>query len=739
MRSLLVVLLALPSLALATDFPAPSTVGELPARFVEIPGEQLFSGRMIVRPMPAATLRAAGWSEVDIAASRARAEAALAGLVERYFAETDEYVVHLPLSENENKFATRLLATTDFDYAEPDWIVFPLLTPNDQFHGNQWHHVRIQSRNAWNITTGSAAITCAFVDTGIDLDHPDLASRIVPGYNAVSQIPQSEGGDVSDANGHGTMVSGTACAIGNNSIGVAGIGWNQRIMMVRATDSPDGTASISNILSGARWAANNGARVVSASYSGVSSTTVGTTGTFIRSRGALFCYAAGNSSSNLAGFDHPDTIVCGASDQNDARASFSSFGHAVDVFAPGVDIWTTLNGGGYGGVSGTSFSTPMTNGVISMIWSINPSLDPDTVELLLEFACDDLGAAGEDETFGFGRVNLLRAVQQAQTSLIPTAPIVANDNAVAFPAAPTTIDVLANDYDINGNLAGIGNFSATSTNGGTIARSVGTGPGGRDQLVFTAASGFIGNDAFTYQAIDNGGLATTATVTVLVDDLDQYRLPDHPTFTTFGLYSYYYDIPSGTSALPNFSTLTHYRRSIQGWINVPSTSGEFADSNRTDFVAARYAGYLNIVQDARYTFYTESDDGSKFYIGDQLVVNNDGLHGMQERSGQIALRAGLHKVRAEFFENGGGAGMICRMEGGPIPKQVIRTIYWFRDVCTADLNGDNLNDLTDLSIVLANFGATGDVLRTDGDINGDGEVNLNDLSLVLSVFGETCP
>ncbi|MFN0136355.1 MAG: S8 family serine peptidase, partial [Phycisphaerae bacterium] len=671
--------------------------------------------------------------------SRKRAEAALAGLVECYFADTDEYVVRLPLGENENQFAKRLLATTDFDYAEPDWILFPLLTPNDAFHSSQWHHVRMQSRTAWNTTTGSATITCAFVDTGIDLDHPDLAARIVPGYNAVSQTPQSEGGVVADENGHGTMVAGTACAIGNNSIGVAGVGWNQRIMMVRATDSPDGSASISNILSGARWAANNGAKVVSASYGGASNVTVGTTGTFIRGRGALFCYAAGNSSSNLAGFDHLDTIICGATDQGDNRASFSSFGRAVDVFAPGVDIWTTLNGGGYGGVSGTSFSTPMTNGVISMIWSLNPSLDPDTVDLLLRFSCDDLGATGEDDTFGFGRVNLLRAVQQGQASLVATAPVVANDNAVAFPAVATTIDVLANDYDINGNLAGIGTFSAASTSGGSVTRSVGSGPDGRDQLIFTAASGFIGNDTFTYQAIDSGGLATTATVTVLVDDLNQYRLPDHPTFTTTGLYSYYYDIPATTSVLPDFSQLTHYRRSIQGWINEPSTNDEFADSNRTENVAARYAGYLNIIRDARYTFYTESDDGSKLYVGDQLIVSNDGLHGMQERSGQIALRAGLHKVRAEFFERGGGAGMICRMEGGPIPKQVIRTIYWFREVCTADLNGDNANDLSDLSIVLGNFGATGDVERTDGDINGDGEINLSDLSLILSVFGEACP
>ena len=719
-------------------FPVDESV--IATQFVAVPGELEFSGRMIVRPWQPETLRAAGWSDALIAESRKQADAALTGLVVKHYAYVDEYITTLPPGEDESAFATRLMNTGWFEYAHPDWICYPVLTPNDANYGNQWHHSVIQSPVAWNISTGSAALTIGICDTGIDVNHPDLAAKLVPGYNAVADLAQADGGDITDVNGHGTATSGTAAAIGNNGAGVAGVGWNQRIMMCRVTNSSDGSASMGAILAGVRWAATHGARSVSASFSGVQAAAVGTSGTFVKQQGGLLCYAAGNSNTNLSSFDHLDTIVVGATDQSDAKASFSSYGKAVDVAAPGVNIWTTLNGGGYGGVSGTSFSTPMTNGVLSMIWSVNPALSPDTAELLLENSCDDLGVPGDDDVFGHGRINLFRAVQLAQQSLSPVAPVAVNDNAFGFPSVPLTIDVLANDYDINGNLSGIMTFAATSANGGTITRSVGTGLGGRDQLVYTAASGFVGTDSFSYSANDSTGLSTPAQVSVLVDDLSTYLPPDPLTFYTIGLYSYYYDLPADVSVLPNFSSLSWFRRSIQGWVNVPSTSGNYADSGRADNVGAVYVGYLSIPQDARYTFYTESDDGSKLYVSNQLVVNNDGLHGMQERSGQVRLRAGFHKVRVEFFERGGGAGLITRIEGGPFAKQVIRTIYWFRESCDADLNGDGQRDLTDLSRVLANFGRSDQNLtRADGDLNGDFLVDLSDLSLMLADFGQPCP
>ena len=136
-----------------------------------------------------------------------------------------------------------------------------------------------------------------------------------------------------------------------------------------------------------------------------------------------------------------------------------------------------------------------------------------------------------------------------------------------------------------------------------------------------------------------------------------------------------------------------------------------------------------------YTFFTESDDGSRLYIGDEMIVDNDGLHAMQERSGEIALGAGKHSIRVEFFERGGGAGIIVRFQGPNISKRVIEQSRWSQAVdCPADVTGDGSVDLADLNLVLANFGQSTDA----GDANGDGVVDLTDLNAILGVFGSTC-
>ena len=148
-----------------------------------------------------------------------------------------------------------------------------------------------------------------------------------------------------------------------------------------------------------------------------------------------------------------------------------------------------------------------------------------------------------------------------------------------------------------------------------------------------------------------------------------------------------------------------------------------------------FAGFVEVPAGGMYTFFTESDDGSRLYIGEEMVVDNDGLHGMQERSGEIALAAGKHSIRVEFFERGGGAGVITRFQGPNLSKRVIEEDRWSQPVdCPADVSGDGSVDLSDLNLVLANFGQT----TSDGDANGDGVVDLTDLNTILGAFGSTC-
>ncbi len=368
--------------------------------FVHVPGVTELTGRVIARPT-AADLGVAG----DLLAPHAL----------HWFPEVREYVVRVPEGLADADYARELLGTGFFEYVVPDWRVFPANTPNDTYYGSQWHHATIRSAFAWDWITDASAVIAAFTDTGVDLNHADLAASLISGYNAVEDLPQSQGGTIQDINGHGTLVAGTIGALGNNGLGVAGVCWNVQLMPVRVSNDPGGGAYLSDLEQGARWAVDNGARTISASYTGVENLSISTTGTYVRSQDGLYFYAADNYNQNHSSFDWPDVVVSGATNSSDTKAWFSSYGVAVDCVAPGEGIWTSLLGGGYGAVSGTSFSTPMTNAVCALMWAANPYLDSYEVEERMYQACVDLGVPGDDDIYGRGRVNLEQSVIEALT------------------------------------------------------------------------------------------------------------------------------------------------------------------------------------------------------------------------------------------------------------------------------------------------------------------------------------
>jgi hypothetical protein len=366
--------------------------------FVDRPGITELSGELLARPHADA-----------LAAARALTAPALI----REIPEVRELLLRAPEGLAEREWAAALLATGLFEYVVPNWTVYPANTPNDPLFGSQWHHQTIRSEAGWDWITDTSAVIAAFTDTGVDLGHPDLAASLVPGYNTVENLPQAQGGSIQDVNGHGTCVAGTIGAIGNNGAGVAGVCWNVKLMPIRVSNSSSGSSTIADLEEGARWAAENGAKTVSASYTGVQTPSLDVTGAYVRSLGALYFYAADNYAQNHSSFDWLNVIVVAATDQSDNRAWFSSYGLAIDCAGPGVDIWCSTLGGGYGPASGTSFSTPMTNGVAATIYAINPYLTPAAVEERLFRGTDDLGAPGEDDIYGRGRINLEGAVLQA--------------------------------------------------------------------------------------------------------------------------------------------------------------------------------------------------------------------------------------------------------------------------------------------------------------------------------------
>ena len=252
-------------------------------------------------------------------------------------------------------------------------------------------------------------IIIAILDSGVDGSHPDLTGHIVPGWNVVS-----DSADTVDINGHGTMVAGAAAASTNNDIGVAAVGWNANIMPIRITNRSDGYAYVSDIANGLVWAANNGAQVANISFNVTPYASITTAAQYMKSKGGLVVAAAGNNASDPDWVDNASIIAVSATSSSDLKASFSNYGRYIDVAAPGVGIRTTTSGGGYGSPSGTSFSSPVTAGVIALIFSANPSLTPDEVEYILETSADDpVEGADWHAHYGHGRINAARAIETA--------------------------------------------------------------------------------------------------------------------------------------------------------------------------------------------------------------------------------------------------------------------------------------------------------------------------------------
>jgi subtilisin family serine protease len=383
------------------------------ALFNQVVGVREFTGQLIVRPLSKAELIRRGATAAEADAKRLQAR----NLVVRgskYVPATDEYVVKVPAGKSENDYSQSLLNTSLFQYAEPNWRLYPQVAPNDPMVGNQYHHRITKSFEAWNLWKGSATFITAFTDTGVRLDHEDLKANLVPGYNSVDRKAQVDGGEVSDVNGHGTHVAGDGSAIGNNGVGLSGMGWNFRIMPVRVSNDPSGGASFDDILDGARWAADHGAKTISTSYTGVDGDAVQTTGAYIKAKGSLYLYAAGNDNRDLSGFSHKDVIVVGASDENDKKADFSAYGRGIHVFAPGVNVLSTTSDGGYGAASGTSMATPVANGSIALMWSMNPKLPAQRIQDIFEASCDSIGPK---EIFGFGRINQFKNVVAVAATL----------------------------------------------------------------------------------------------------------------------------------------------------------------------------------------------------------------------------------------------------------------------------------------------------------------------------------
>ncbi|MEO6897480.1 MAG: S8 family peptidase [Caldimonas sp.] len=306
-------------------------------------------------------------------------------------------------------------------WVEPDTVLHPLGVPNDTMYAQQWHYYEslggINLPGAWDITTGSASITIAVIDTGV-LPHAELAGRLVAGYDFISDATTANDGDGRDGNAadagdygcngansswHGTHVAGTIGAASNNGAGVTGINWVSKIQPIRVLGRCGGYTS--DIVDGMRWAAGiavpgvsanaTPARVENLSFGGggmCSQTFQGAIDDVV-ARGTVVVVAAGNSNADVAGSQPANcngVIAVAATMRNGGRAGYSNYGATVAIAAPGGGgsdgILSTLNTGttvpaadSYAYFQGTSMATPHVAGVASLMLSVNPALTPADV------------------------------------------------------------------------------------------------------------------------------------------------------------------------------------------------------------------------------------------------------------------------------------------------------------------------------------------------------------------------
>ena len=736
--------------------------------FIEQPGSLQFTGRLIVRP--GGSIQAAstipGGAAVRSAIARARLNQDGLRII-KYYPETDEYLVEATPSpavakmlpgargQVENSRAEALLSTGDYDYVEPDWLCWPTALPNDQFVNSMWHLNTMKLPQAWDISTGLNTMIVSTVDSGVDKTHPDLASRLLPGYVSATGQTEAQGGDVQDVNGHGTATLGSAGAIGNNSAGVTGMGWNYKLIPVRCSDNPEGTASQSAILDGARWAANNGAKVVSASFTGVSSTAVNSTGTYLKSKDALFLYAAGNDNVNWTGFSWPDTIVVGATNPGDTRASFSGYGNGVSVFAPGVNILTTQDGGWYGYSTGTSFATPIANGVCALIWSVNPGLTPDQVQTILYSTCDRLGNLAltypaKDPVFSYGRINAFKGVQAALASI--GAPTAVSDNTAIFLPNTKNMDVMLNDID--GSMLGLTllSFDPTTTLGGTVTRLVGAGPGGRDMLKYTPPASIPSGtpvpavDTYTYTIKNSVNAVSTVSNSVTLFANADLNPAKTPSSIAAKVNASYFDLSGITplAALPTFGETPMVTTRLDSVVVANPGASSLGGLGLASKGGIVYRGYVQVASDDIYRFYLKSDDGARMYVDGELVLENDGLHTLFEDSGFLPLKAGYHSFRIEYFQGDDAvASLVFSYEsfgalgGTAITKRTIPATAIKHSECPADLNLDGMVDDIDFVLFASAYDA---YLSFDGDVNFDARTDDEDFVVFSAAYdGLVCP
>ena len=382
-------------------------------------------------------------SEILVKFKSSLSENEVAILIETYQSRTikkiqklNVYQIQIPEHYSVEEMVYAFDRNPDVEYAEPNYIARITATPNDLLFQEQYalhntgqsigvpgspsgtDRADIKAPEGWEETKGTDSTLIAILDTGIDLVHPDLQSKVLSGGRDFV----NNDFDASDDHWHGTHVAGIAAAETNNNEGIAGVAWNCKLLPVKVLDQ-DGDGYYSWIADGIRWAADNGADVINMSFGGPSEGGILREALhYAKAAGVVLVASAGNEDDSVyypAAYDEY-CIAVAATDYNDERPWWSNPGPEVDVAAPGVRILscspTWYWGPGsfpYGYAEGTSQAAPHVTGLAALIKDLKPWLRVDEIMDIIRYTAEDVNSGtdpGFDELIGYGRINMDRAL-----------------------------------------------------------------------------------------------------------------------------------------------------------------------------------------------------------------------------------------------------------------------------------------------------------------------------------------
>ena len=384
------------------------------------------------------------------------------------------FLVTLPLGVDAADGVSVLGSRPGIKYAEQDWIGEWSRTPNDPDYNRMWgmqnfgqtvngvsgiFDADIDADQGWNSSIGSSGVIVAIIDSGMDYNHPDLAANIWrnPGEIAGDGIDNdgntliddvngydfgSDDADPMDFVGHGTHVSGTVGAVGDNGIGTVGVNWNVSMMALKiGTDlgGPISSAAISAI----NYAVEMGAVVSNHSYGVPSTQALEDAIINAQANNHIIVAAAGNDSSDNdtlpsfpASYSQDNVISVAATGQDDSLADFSNYGLlSVDLGAPGVNIWSTtplagslFYGPNYDFSDGTSMASPMVAGAVAVLRSLSPTASYATITNAIYVGSDKIASLNGKVSSG-GRLNLAKSIQELVVATISVSPSAISENA----------------------------------------------------------------------------------------------------------------------------------------------------------------------------------------------------------------------------------------------------------------------------------------------------------------------